>query len=813
MPTTDRTYGFRTRSVHAGSRPDPVTGARAVPIYQTTSFVFADAAEAADLFALQTYGNIYTRISNPTVAAFEERMASLEGGLGAVATSSGQAAEMLTVAALAGAGDHIVSSSQLYGGTRTLLDVTLRRFGVDTTFVAEDDPAAFDAAIGPHTKAVYTEVIANPSGRVADLTALADVAHAHDVPLIVDATTATPYLCRPIEHGVDIVLHSATKFIGGHGTSLGGVVVESGRFDWSNGRFPLMTEPVPSYGALTWWGNFGEYGWLTRLRSEQLRDVGATLSPFNAFLLLQGLETLALRMDAHVSNAQRVAEFLVAHPAVDVGRLRRAARLTVARTGAPLPPGRAGLGAVVRGARRAEGRGGDYRSVRALQPPGQHRRHPHAGHPPRQHDPSAARRRRARRRRRSRGPRPHLGRHRGRRRHLRRPRSAPSSPPDARERPSSGRHHRPASGWRCCDATRTVAVVGASSNPARASYFVATYLLGSTDYTVWFVNPRESEILGHPVYASLAALPGRPDLVDVFRRADDLPEMARRRRRRRGRCVLGPTRPAQRRGGRDRHSRRSGRRHQPLPEDRARPLRRRAAHRRVRHRGDRLAASPPRVTTPGMIDPRSRRPHDRGRDPAPPGSPCSTSGRPGGYRQAPMASRRRWTEGLVAVAAVVAGVVGALAPPAPTGRANVDAAIMAVAVAATVFVGALAPWWAAVLLAGVATSIAADPDVDRCRCSGAAGRGGRRRLAAKPSRGARGVDRAEPQRPRPGRARPVPRGSPRSSPSAPGPSCSCSASPASERASGGCRDGGRRRPRRVRRVRRRRLRLRRRQRP
>jgi O-acetylhomoserine (thiol)-lyase len=316
MATSDRTFGFRTRAVHAGARPDPATGARAVPIYQTTSFVFADSNEAADLFALQTYGNIYSRISNPTVAAFEERMASLEGGLGAVAAASGQSAEMLTVAALAGAGEHIVASSQLYGGTRTLLDVTLRRFGVDTTFVADDDPAAFAAAIGPHTKAVYTEVIANPSGRVADLVALADVAHAHDVPLVVDATTATPYLCRPIEHGVDIVLHSATKFIGGHGTSLGGVVVESGRFDWSNGRFPLMTEPVPSYGALTWWGNFGEYGWLTRLRSEQLRDVGATLSPFNAFLLLQGLETLALRMEQHVSNAQQVARFLAGHPAV-----------------------------------------------------------------------------------------------------------------------------------------------------------------------------------------------------------------------------------------------------------------------------------------------------------------------------------------------------------------------------------------------------------------------------------------------------------------------------------------------------------------
>lgn len=302
--------------MHAGARPDPTTGARAVPIYQTTAFVFEDAQDASTLFALQKYGNIYTRINNPTVAAFEERVASLEGGLGAVAASSGQSAELLTFAALAGAGDHIVASAQLYGGTRTLLESTLARFGVTTTFVASDDPAAFAAAIGPHTKAVYTEVVANPSGAVADLAGLADVAHSAGVPLVVDATTATPYLCRPIEHGADIVLHSATKFIGGHGTALGGVVVESGRFPWDNGRFPLMTEPSTTYNGLQWWGNFGAYGWLTRLRSEQLRDTGATMTPFNAFLFLMGLETLALRMRQHVENAAVVARFLVEHPSV-----------------------------------------------------------------------------------------------------------------------------------------------------------------------------------------------------------------------------------------------------------------------------------------------------------------------------------------------------------------------------------------------------------------------------------------------------------------------------------------------------------------
>ncbi|NIZ91038.1 O-acetylhomoserine aminocarboxypropyltransferase/cysteine synthase family protein [Kineococcus rubinsiae] len=309
--TSDRTWGFRTRAVHAGAVPEPTTGARAVPIYQTTSFVFEDAADAANLFALQKYGNIYSRISNPTVAALEERMASLEGGLGALACSSGQSAEFLTFAALAGAGDHIVASNNLYGGTVTQLDVTLRRFGVDTVFV-DPEPEAVAAAITDKTKLVFTELVANPSTVIADIRALADVAHAAGVPLVVDATTATPYLCRPIEHGADIVIHSATKFLGGHGTTLGGIVVDAGTFPWDNGRFPQMTEPVTSYGGLSWWGNFAEYGFLTKLRSEQLRDVGATLSPHSAFLLLLGVETLPQRMREHVANARRVAEWLEA---------------------------------------------------------------------------------------------------------------------------------------------------------------------------------------------------------------------------------------------------------------------------------------------------------------------------------------------------------------------------------------------------------------------------------------------------------------------------------------------------------------------
>ena len=308
----DHQFGFRTRALHAGAVPDAVHGSRAVPIHQTSSFVFESAQDAANLFALQKYGNIYSRIGNPTVAAFEERMASLEGGLGAVATASGMAAEFVTFAALAGAGDHIVASAKLYGGTITQLDVSLRRFGVETTFVNSTEAEDFAAAIQPNTKAVYTEIVANPSGDVVDLPGLARAAHEAGVPLVVDATLTPPYLIRPIEHGADIVIHSASKFLGGHGTTLGGVVIESGRFPWDNGRFPAMTEPVPSYGNVSWWGNFGEYGFLTKLRSEQLRDFGPSLAPQSAFQLMIGVETLAQRMDAHLANAQRVAEWLAA---------------------------------------------------------------------------------------------------------------------------------------------------------------------------------------------------------------------------------------------------------------------------------------------------------------------------------------------------------------------------------------------------------------------------------------------------------------------------------------------------------------------
>lgn len=313
---SDREWGFRTRALHAGARPDPTTGARAVPIFQTSSYVFEDTDDAADLFALQKYGMIYSRLGNPTVSAFEERMAALDGALGAVAASSGHAAEFLAVTALAEAGDHIVSSSHLYGGTITMFSNTLARFGIDTTFVDPIDLDGFAVAIRPETKLLFTETIGNPSGAIADIEALADLAHSSGLPLAIDSTFSTPALCRPMEWGADIVVHSATKFIGGHGTSLGGVVCEAGTFDWGSGRFPNMTEPVPTYNDLRWWDNFGEYSYLTKVRNDHLRDLGSTLAPMHAWLFLQGLETLDYRMAGHVANAHAVAAWLDDDPRI-----------------------------------------------------------------------------------------------------------------------------------------------------------------------------------------------------------------------------------------------------------------------------------------------------------------------------------------------------------------------------------------------------------------------------------------------------------------------------------------------------------------
>jgi O-acetylhomoserine (thiol)-lyase len=310
---SEHSFGFETRQLHAGQRPDPNTGARAVPIFQTTSYVFEDPESAAAYFNLQEYGNTYSRIMNPTTAVLEERVASLEGGAGGVAFASGLGAQAAALFTLLEPGDHVVSSAALYGGSVNQLKHLLRKMSVELTWVDPDDPDAWKQAVRPTTKAFFGETIGNPGGNVLDISTVAAIAHEHDLPLIVDNTFATPYLCRPIEFGADIVIHSATKFIGGHGTSIGGVVVDSGEFDWSNGRFPVVADPSPAYHGLRFHETFGTYGYLMKLRAETLRDLGAPMSPFNAFLLLQGLETLSLRMERHVANARVVAEFLEGH--------------------------------------------------------------------------------------------------------------------------------------------------------------------------------------------------------------------------------------------------------------------------------------------------------------------------------------------------------------------------------------------------------------------------------------------------------------------------------------------------------------------
>ena len=312
----DRDFGFETLCLHAGQLPDPTTGARAVPLYQTTSYVFDDADHAASLFNLQTFGNVYTRLMNPTTAVFEERMAALEGGRAALATASGMAATMTAMLTLLEAGDHIVAANTLYGGSHSLFDVNFRKLGIDTTFVDADVPANIEQAITEKTRAVYAETIGNPSLNVLDITAIADIAHAHNLPLIIDNTFPTPYLCRPIEFGADIIIHSATKWIGGHGTSIGGVIVESGKFDWGNGKFPGMTEPSTGYHGIRFYETFGDFGFTMRARCEIMRTFGAALSPFNAFMFLQGLESLHVRMDRHCDNTLAVAQHLATHPQV-----------------------------------------------------------------------------------------------------------------------------------------------------------------------------------------------------------------------------------------------------------------------------------------------------------------------------------------------------------------------------------------------------------------------------------------------------------------------------------------------------------------
>ena len=312
----DREFGFETLCLHAGQIPDAQTGSRAVPIYQTTSYVFESADHAASLFNLQTFGNVYTRLSNPTTAVFEERVAALENGRAAVATASGQAAEMVAFLNILQSGDHVVSSSKLYGGTYTMLAVNFKKLGIEATLVDPDDPENFRKALKPNTKAIFSETLGNPAINVIDIAAIAKIAHEAGIPLMVDNTAASPYLCRPIDHGADVVVHSATKFLGGHGTTMGGVLVESGKFPWDNGRFPAMTEPSAGYHGVKFYETFGDFGFTMKARMEILRVFGPAMSPFNAWLLLQGIETLPVRMDRHCANAMAVANFLKSHAKV-----------------------------------------------------------------------------------------------------------------------------------------------------------------------------------------------------------------------------------------------------------------------------------------------------------------------------------------------------------------------------------------------------------------------------------------------------------------------------------------------------------------
>jgi O-acetylhomoserine (thiol)-lyase len=313
--TPERALGFATKSLHSGHAPDAASHARAVPIYQSTSFTFNDSDHASRLFALQEFGNIYSRIMNPTTDVFEQRVAALEGGMAALATSSGQAAQFLALTSLAGPGDEIVAASTLYGGTYTQFDVSFRRMGIDVKFVEPDDPENFRKAITPKTRAVYGETIANPRMNVLDIAAVAKISHDAGVPLVIDNTMASPYLCRPIEHGADIVVHSATKFLGGHGTSIGGIIVDSGKFPW-NDKYPAVTQPSPGYHGMVFSQVFGPLAWIIKVRVEGLRDFGPCISPFNSFLFIQGIETLKYRMEAHSRNALAVAQWLEKQPAI-----------------------------------------------------------------------------------------------------------------------------------------------------------------------------------------------------------------------------------------------------------------------------------------------------------------------------------------------------------------------------------------------------------------------------------------------------------------------------------------------------------------
>ena len=527
-----RRFGFETRQLHAGQRPDPNTGARAVPIFQTTSYVFEDPAAAAAYFNLQEYGNTYTRIMNPTLAVFEERVASLEGGCGAVAFASGLAAQAAALFTLLTPGDHIVSSAALYGGTVNQFKHVLRKLSVELTWVDPDDLGAWKAAVRGNTKAFFGETIGNPGGNVLDIEAIAAVAHEHGLPLLVDNTFATPYLCRPIEWGADIVLHSATKYIGGHGTSIGGVVVDSGEFNWSNGRFPVIAEPSPAYHGLQFHETFGTYGYLMKLRAETLRDLGGCLSPFNAFLFLQGLETLSLRMRRHVENAITIANYLESHELASNVRypgLRTSPHHPLAEKYLPR-----GAGSVfsfdIRGGREA---GQEFiRGAHPVVAPRERRRCEEPRHSSGEHDAPAAQRGGAQGGRRWPRNDPTLRRHRGCRRSHLGPRAGLRTRPRIGIRgartmtPDLARYQDPLTIQRVLLDAKTVAIVGLSGKPLRASHFVGFYLQRH-GYRVIPVNPREPEILGERSFASLRDVPVPVDIVNVFRAPSALPEIAR----------------------------------------------------------------------------------------------------------------------------------------------------------------------------------------------------------------------------------------------------------------------------------------------
>ena len=531
-----REFGFATRAVHAGARPEPHSGARATPIFQTTSYVFEDPEAAAAYFNLQEYGNTYSRIMNPTVAAFEERIANLEGGVGAVAFASGLAAQAGAFFTALQPGDHVVASRALYGGTLTQLKHLERKLGFGVTFVDPDEPDNWKEAVRPETRLFFGETIGNPGGNVLDIEAVAEIAHRHGVPLMVDSTFATPYLCRPLEWGADIVVHSTTKFIGGHGNSIGGVVVESGRFPWDNGKFPGIADPSPAYHGLAFQATFGEYGFLMKLRAETLRDLGACMSPFNAFLFGLGAETLPLRMERHTANALEVATFLRGRPEVE----------TVAHPG--LPGSRyAALVAkyLVRPEGRARGGSPVHSRAQPLFPSRERRRREEPGDPPGEHHPPATGRRRTPGRRDLAGHDPPFGRHRrpagpdlgsdprpgSRGNHARRRRGPnrgdhamssviacelpPPLPADG-SGPDLGQYQDAGTIRRLLTSARTVAVVGLSPKELRASYFVGFYLQRN-GYRVVPVNPREKEILGEQCYPSVAAIEEPVDIVNVFR--------------------------------------------------------------------------------------------------------------------------------------------------------------------------------------------------------------------------------------------------------------------------------------------------------